>query len=157
MAGKTVCVVGAGGIGQEVGRLCAALGMHVVGTRSSAGAAVPDGFDHVGGPLRRIVGAGPQARDAVFERVTRRQHKHGDRLPLGAPAREHRHAVFVWQAEVEHTDIKVRRAYRCTRLRGGVDVVHGHAEQTQPGDDATGNETVVFNQQDVHSSFRRGH
>jgi hypothetical protein len=36
-------------------------------------------------------------------------------------------------------------------------MVHGHAEQAQPGDDATGNETVVFNQQDVHSSFRRGH
>ena len=33
MEGKTVCVVGAGGIGLEVGRLCAALGMRVVGTR----------------------------------------------------------------------------------------------------------------------------
>ena len=31
--GKTACVVGAGGIGLEVGRLCAALGMRVVGTR----------------------------------------------------------------------------------------------------------------------------
>lgn len=31
--GKTACVVGAGGIGSEVGRLCAALGMRVVGTR----------------------------------------------------------------------------------------------------------------------------
>jgi phosphoglycerate dehydrogenase-like enzyme len=30
---KTVCVVGAGGIGQEVGKLCAAGGMRVVGTR----------------------------------------------------------------------------------------------------------------------------
>ena len=35
LAGKTVCVVGAGGIGREVGRLCAALGMRVVGTRRS--------------------------------------------------------------------------------------------------------------------------
>ena len=33
LAGKTVCVVGAGGIGREVGRLCAAAGMRVVGTR----------------------------------------------------------------------------------------------------------------------------
>ena len=33
LEGKTVCVVGAGGIGVEVGRLCAALGMRVVGTR----------------------------------------------------------------------------------------------------------------------------
>ena len=35
LAGKTVCVVGAGGIGREVGRLCAALGMRVVGTKRS--------------------------------------------------------------------------------------------------------------------------
>jgi phosphoglycerate dehydrogenase-like enzyme len=34
--GKVVCVVGAGGIGLEVGRLCSALGMTVVGTRSRA-------------------------------------------------------------------------------------------------------------------------
>lgn len=30
---KTVCVVGAGGIGQEVAKLCASVGMRVVGTR----------------------------------------------------------------------------------------------------------------------------
>jgi phosphoglycerate dehydrogenase-like enzyme len=33
LQGKTVCVVGAGGIGQEVGRLCASASMRVVGTR----------------------------------------------------------------------------------------------------------------------------
>lgn len=33
---KTVCIVGAGGIGQEVAKLCAAAGMRVVGTRRSA-------------------------------------------------------------------------------------------------------------------------
>ena len=44
--GKTVCVVGAGGIGQEVGKLCAAAGMRVVGTRRDVarGAALPTGF-----------------------------------------------------------------------------------------------------------------
>ena len=49
--GKTACVVGAGGIGQEVGRLCAALGMHVVGTRRSPdpGAPLPPGFSEVAG------------------------------------------------------------------------------------------------------------
>jgi len=43
---KTVCVVGTGGIGQEVGRLCAAAGMRVTGTRREAapGAALPPGF-----------------------------------------------------------------------------------------------------------------
>ena len=33
LQGKTACVVGAGGIGLDVGKLCAALGMRVVGTR----------------------------------------------------------------------------------------------------------------------------
>jgi phosphoglycerate dehydrogenase-like enzyme len=50
--GKTACVVGAGGIGSEVGRLCAALGMRVVGTRrqTQPGASLPPGFSEIGGP-----------------------------------------------------------------------------------------------------------
>ena len=48
--GKTVLVVGAGGIGLEVGRLCAALGMHVVGTRRHrpTGQPLPPGFSDIG-------------------------------------------------------------------------------------------------------------
>src|SRR3954451_18177990 len=49
--GKTACVVGAGGIGVEVGRLCAALGMRVVGTRRrtpEADEALPQGFARIG-------------------------------------------------------------------------------------------------------------
>jgi glyoxylate/hydroxypyruvate reductase len=48
--GKTVCVVGAGGIGLEVGRLCAALGMRVVGTRRQppSGAPLHPGFSEIG-------------------------------------------------------------------------------------------------------------
>src|SRR5438270_8390397 len=51
LAGKTAFVVGAGGIGLEVGRLCAALGMRVVGTRRQpqTGAPLPAGFSHLGG------------------------------------------------------------------------------------------------------------
>jgi phosphoglycerate dehydrogenase-like enzyme len=43
---KTVCVVGAGGIGQEVAKLCAVAGMRVVGTRrhAASGAPLPEGF-----------------------------------------------------------------------------------------------------------------
>ena len=48
LAGKTVCVVGAGGIGREVGRLCAAAGMRVVGTRRNP-APPGDGFSEVRG------------------------------------------------------------------------------------------------------------
>lgn len=52
LAGKTVCVIGAGGIGAEVGRLCAGLGMTVVGTRRSPNEPLPDGFSLVTGPDR---------------------------------------------------------------------------------------------------------
>src|SRR3954447_9289246 len=50
--GKTVCVVGAGGIGTEVGRLCAARGMRGVRTRRQPqpGAPLPQGFSEIGGP-----------------------------------------------------------------------------------------------------------
>jgi phosphoglycerate dehydrogenase-like enzyme len=43
---KTVCVVGAGGIGREVAKLCAVAGMRVIGTRRhvAAGTALPEGF-----------------------------------------------------------------------------------------------------------------
>lgn len=48
--GKTACIVGVGGIGMEVGRLCAALGMRVIGTRRHAAAnPLPAGFSEIGG------------------------------------------------------------------------------------------------------------
>jgi phosphoglycerate dehydrogenase-like enzyme len=50
--GKTACVVGAGGIGRDVGRLCAALGMRVVGTRRTPpqpGEKLPEGFIELAG------------------------------------------------------------------------------------------------------------
>src|SRR5204862_1351525 len=48
--GKTACVVGAGGIGLDVGRLCAALGMRGVGTRRSPlqpGEPLPQGISEL--------------------------------------------------------------------------------------------------------------
>jgi phosphoglycerate dehydrogenase-like enzyme len=46
---KTVCVVGAGGIGVEVAKLCAGAGMRAVGTRRQAaeGSPLPPGFARV--------------------------------------------------------------------------------------------------------------
>ena len=59
LAGRTLCVVGAGGIGREVGRLGAALGMRVVGTRGAPrhGEPPPEGFAAL---------AGPEARDGML-------------------------------------------------------------------------------------------
>ena len=53
---KTVCVVGTGGIGREVGKLCADVGMRVVGTRGSVSpnGAFPPGFDQVHAPERLL-------------------------------------------------------------------------------------------------------
>jgi phosphoglycerate dehydrogenase-like enzyme len=55
LQGKTVCVVGAGGIGQEVGRLCAGAGMRVIGTRRRQVApdtVLPAGFSRLESPER---------------------------------------------------------------------------------------------------------
>ena len=51
LEGKTACVVGAGGIGLDVGKLCAALGMRVVGTRRypHPDRPLPPGFSELGG------------------------------------------------------------------------------------------------------------
>jgi phosphoglycerate dehydrogenase-like enzyme len=50
--GKTACIVGAGGIGSQVGRLCAALGMRVVGIRRhpAPDQPLPLGFAEIAGP-----------------------------------------------------------------------------------------------------------
>jgi phosphoglycerate dehydrogenase-like enzyme len=52
MEGKTACIVGAGGIGRQVGRLCSALGTRVIGTRRQADPSepLPPGFTALGGP-----------------------------------------------------------------------------------------------------------
>jgi len=52
LEGKTACVVGAGGIGLDVAKLCAALGMRVVGTRRHPhpDRPLPEGFSDLGGP-----------------------------------------------------------------------------------------------------------
>jgi phosphoglycerate dehydrogenase-like enzyme len=54
LQGKTVCVVGAGGIGQEVGQLCASAGMRVIGTRRRVApdTPLPAGFSRLEPPER---------------------------------------------------------------------------------------------------------
>ncbi len=54
--GKTVCVIGAGGIGREVGKLCSDFGMRVVGTRNRLppGEKNPPGFEKLYGADRLL-------------------------------------------------------------------------------------------------------
>lgn len=47
---KTLCVIGAGGIGAHVGRLAAGLGMRAVGTKRHPDGELPDGFSEIRGP-----------------------------------------------------------------------------------------------------------
>lgn len=49
LAGRTALVVGTGPIGQEIGRLCRALGLRAVGVRRNAVAGAPPGFDEAVG------------------------------------------------------------------------------------------------------------
>ena len=51
LEGKTACVVGAGGIGRDVGKLCATFGMRVLGTRRhpQPDGRLPSGFSALGG------------------------------------------------------------------------------------------------------------
>ena len=49
LAGQTAVVVGTGPIGQEIGRLCRALGLRTVGVRRDAASGPPPGFDAVAG------------------------------------------------------------------------------------------------------------
>ncbi len=50
IAGSTVCIVGAGGIGQEAGKRFAALGANVIGTRRDPSGPLPEGFSEMHGP-----------------------------------------------------------------------------------------------------------
>jgi phosphoglycerate dehydrogenase-like enzyme len=48
--GKTICVIGAGGIGGHLGRIAAGIGMRAVGTRAHPDGELPKGFSDIRGP-----------------------------------------------------------------------------------------------------------
>jgi len=71
LEGKIACVVGAGGIGLDVGRLCAALGMRVVGTRRHPhpDRPLPPGFSELGGAYLAIVGGTAALETTWIEKI----------------------------------------------------------------------------------------
>jgi glyoxylate/hydroxypyruvate reductase A len=133
LAGKTACVVGAGGIGLEVGRLCAALGMRVVGTRRQPqpGAPLPTGFSRLGGAqeLDRLL---PESDFVVICCQWTPETTHlfnNDRFALMKPG-----AVLVNVARGEIIDEEaLADALEQDRLRGVVlDVYDGEFEHLPP-------------------------
>ena len=131
--GKTLCVVGAGGIGRDVGRLGAALGMRVIGTRRhpEPGATLPAGFSAMGGrgDLERILAESdfvvvccpwtPETTDLI----------NADRLAAMKPG-----SVLVNVARGEIVDeAALADALAAGRLRGVVlDVYNGEFEHLPP-------------------------
>ena len=64
-------------------------------------------------------------------------------------------AILVRQAEVEHHHVEFRDLeHRPGRGRGG-DVLHGQALGGQAGNDAAGDQLIVFANQYVHGEPRR--
>lgn len=73
---KTACIIGAGGIGQEVAKLCASVGMRVIGTRRDMqSAAPPSGFARVEPAARLLDLLGESDFVAVCCPWTRETHR----------------------------------------------------------------------------------
>jgi phosphoglycerate dehydrogenase-like enzyme len=130
---KTVCVVGAGGIGCDVGRLCAGLGIRVVGTRRHPrqGEPLPPGFSELGGAedLDRFL---PQSDFVVICCQWTRETTHlfnDDRL---AQMKAGSVLVNVARGEIVDEDA-LARALERDHLRGvALDVYVGEFEHLPP-------------------------
>ena len=129
LEGRTVCVIGAGGIGAEVGRRCKALGMRVVGTRNDPSAGRPEGFDHIGCPDDLLGLLGDAAFVAVCCQWTPRTERLVDAALLAALPEG---AVLVNVARGEIVD-EAALVAGLDRLRGvALDVYVGEFDHAPP-------------------------
>ena len=103
-----------------------------------------EGFDQI------VVGARLQARDAFGHRIAGGQNQHRQVDPAPAQALEKMQAIFVGQPQIENQQIEASTAQQRIGLcrRGGMG--HGESLGLEPGDDAAGDERVVFCQQYMH-------
>jgi phosphoglycerate dehydrogenase-like enzyme len=136
LEGKTALVVGAGGIGLEVGRLLGALGLHVVGTRRtppSRGEPLPAGFREIAaaGEIDRLLPAADVV--AICCPWTPETHHLFNRERF---ARVKEGAILVNVARGEIVDeAALAEALDAGRLRGAVlDVYDGEFERPPPAD-----------------------
>jgi len=107
-------------------------------------------FAQVEGLEQVIVGTGLQAGDPVADGIARGKHQHRQLQALLAQASQQGEAVFVGQAEVEYQHIEMRRAQQGFGIRRGRGMVDDQALGIEPGDDAAGDQRVVFGKQHVH-------
>jgi phosphoglycerate dehydrogenase-like enzyme len=127
---KTVCIVGAGGIGQEVAKLCAAVGMRVVGTRREMAqeSALPPGFSRLesAGALHELL---PESEFVAVCCPWTRETTH--LIGPAAFAAMKRGTVLVNVSRGEIIDEKaLRQALSEGRLRGvALDVYNGEFER----------------------------
>jgi phosphoglycerate dehydrogenase-like enzyme len=131
--GKTVCVVGAGGIGRDVARLCAAIGMRVLGTRREPrpGEPLPPGFTALGGPADLDGFLGDSDFVVICCQWTPQTDRLFDRDRFAAIKAD---AVLVNLARGEIIDEDaLREALQAGRLRGAaLDVYVGEFERPPP-------------------------
>jgi D-alanyl-D-alanine carboxypeptidase/D-alanyl-D-alanine-endopeptidase (penicillin-binding protein 4) len=97
-----------------------------------------------------VVGTGLQAVDPVGHRVPCGEDQHRDLQALAALLLQQLEAVFVGQAEVEHHDVERGRLEHRPRGSGRGHVFDGKALGAKAGDDAAGDQLVVFADQYVH-------
>ena len=127
---KTVCVVGAGGIGREVAALCAGAGMRVVGTRRhvSSGASLPPNFARLE-PASGLLDLLTESDFVVVSCPWTEETTH--LIGVEAFAAMKPGAVLVNIARGEIVDEKaLKAALRAGKLRGvGLDVYDGEFER----------------------------
>lgn len=127
LSGKTICIIGAGGIGKEVGRLCAAVGMKVIGTRRKSDD-VSDDFDEIYKPEELLKILPESDYVAVCCQWTPETEKLISYEAFGAMKRD---TVIINIARGEIIDEEALvRALNENKLRGAVlDVYRGEFEQ----------------------------
>ena len=102
-----------------------------------------------------VVRTGLQAIDAVGDRVPGGEDQNRQLQALMAQLLQQLEAIFVRQPEIEHHDIELRHLeHRPGGGRRG-DVLHGQTLGGQAGDNAAGNQLIVFANQYVHGEPRR--
>lgn len=103
-----------------------------------------EGFDEV------VVSARLKPGDPLGYRIPGGQDQHRQLEAAAAQALQKAQAVFVRQTQIENHQVEAGCAQQRVGLPGRSGMGHAEALGFEPGDDATGDQCVVFCQQYVH-------